>query len=101
MSQYVVHYDKRFYDQPEFFNPDRWNNINEKEFPRFAFFPFGGGPGRCIGEPFAMMEAVLLIATIASKWKLKLVPGFKVEPLPLITLRPKYGLKMVLERKKI
>ena len=99
MSQYVVHYDKRFYDQPHVFNPDRWNNIEEKEFPRYAFFPFGGGPRRCIGEPFAMMEAVLLIATIASKWKLKMVPGFKVEPQPLITLRPKNGLQMILERK--
>ena len=99
MSQYVVHYDERFYQQPEIFNPDRWNSLEDKEFHRFAFFPFGGGIRRCIGEPFAMMEAVLLIATIASKWKLKLAPNFKVEPKPLITLRPKYGLKMVLENK--
>ncbi|MGI9553583.1 MAG: cytochrome P450 [Thermodesulfobacteriota bacterium] len=99
MSQYVVHYDKRFYSEPEIFNPDRWDNLKEKELHRFAFFPFGGGTRRCIGEPFAMMEAVLLIATIASKWKLRLEPDFKVEAKPLITLRPKYGLKMVLERK--
>lgn len=99
MSQYVVHYDKRFYDKPEIFNPDRWNNLSGKEIHRFAFFPFGGGPRRCIGEPFAMMEAVLLIATIASKWRMRLAPNFKVEPQPLITLRPKNGLKMVLEKK--
>jgi len=99
MSQHVVHYDKRFYDQPETFNPDRWDILNDKEFHRFAFFPFGGGTRRCIGEPFAMMEAVLLIATIASRWKMSLAPGFKVEAKPLITLRPKNGLKMVLERK--
>ena len=99
MSQYVVHYDDRFYENPDLFDPDRWDNIDENEFPRFAYFPFGGGTRRCIGEPFAIMEAVLLIATIASKWKLKMALDFKVEALPLITLRPKNGLKMVLERK--
>ncbi|MEE9239496.1 MAG: cytochrome P450, partial [Thermodesulfobacteriota bacterium] len=64
-----------------------------------AYFPFGGGTRRCIGEPFAIMEAVLIIAVIASKWSLKLFPGFKVEAKPLITLRPKNGMKMVLERR--
>ncbi|MGI9533481.1 MAG: cytochrome P450, partial [Thermodesulfobacteriota bacterium] len=71
----------------------------DKELHRFAYFPFGGGTRRCIGEPFAMMEAVLLIATIASKWKLRLEPDFEVKAKPLITLRPKNGLRMVLERK--
>jgi len=99
MSQYVVHYDSRFFKDPEKFNPDRWDDPGIKSLPRFAYFPFGGGTRRCIGEPFAIMEAVLIIAVIASKWSLKLFPGFKVEAKPLITLRPKNGMKMVLERR--
>ena len=98
MSQNVVHYDPRFYEKPEKFNPDRWTG-SENNLPRFAYFPFGGGPRRCIGEPFAIMEAVLIIAVIASKWNLRLAPGFKVESKPLITLRPKHGLEMIPVRK--
>ena len=99
MSQFVVHYDPRFYDEPNRFNPDRWMDMEKEDFPRFAFFPFGGGIRRCIGEPFAMMEAVLLIAVIASRWRLKLKPGSRVVPNPLITLRPKYGLEMTVQKK--
>lgn len=98
MSQNVVHYDPRFYKDPEKFIPERWEN-SENSLHRFAYFPFGGGPRRCIGEPFALMEAVLIIAVIASKWKLNLDPGFRVEAQPLITLRPKNGLKMIPGRK--
>jgi len=99
MSQYVVHRDPRFYKEPDRFIPERWSNEETKDLPKFAYFPFGGGTRRCIGEPFAWMEGVILIATIASKWKMRLVPHQRVEPEPLITIRPKYGMNMILERR--
>ena len=99
ISQYVVHRDPRLYIEPERFIPERWESEETKNLPRFAYFPFGGGPRRCIGEPFAWMEGVIIIATIASKWKMRLVPHQKVEPEPLITIRPKDGLKVILERR--
>jgi cytochrome P450 len=97
LSQYVIHHDKRFYAEPEKFAPERWASEKTKSLPKMAYFPFGGGPRLCIGEQFAWMEGLLLIATIAQKWKLRLVPGHKVELQPLITLRPKYGMKMRIE----
>lgn len=97
MSQYVVHHDSRFFEYPYKFRPDRWDA--ESKLPRFAYFPFGGGPRRCIGEPFAYMEAVLIIAVISRKWKLELQPDFRVEMEPFITIRPKYGMKMVLKNR--
>lgn len=98
MSQYVVHRDVRFYPEPLKFDPDRWEDEKESLLPRFAYFPFGGGPRRCIGEPFAWMEGVILIAAIASKWRMSLVPGQRIVPDPLITIRPKYGIRMTVER---
>jgi len=99
MSQYVVHRDPRYYRDPERFIPERWSSEETKNLPRFAYFPFGGGTRRCIGEPFAWMEGVILIATIASKWKMRLVPRQKIVPQALITIRPKYGMNMILERR--
>jgi cytochrome P450 len=99
MSQYVVHRDPRFYKEPLKFDPDRWSAEFEDGLPKFAYFPFGGGPRRCIGEPFAWMEGVIIIATIVSKWKMRLVPNQKIEPLALITIRPKNGMKMILEKR--
>ncbi len=97
ISQYVVHRDPRLYREPERFIPERWESDETKDLPRFAYFPFGGGPRRCIGEAFAWMEGVIIIATIASKWKMRLVPHQKIVPDPLITIRPKYGMNMILE----
>lgn len=97
MSQYVVHRDSRFYPNPLEFDPDRWDK--ESDIPKFAYFPFGGGPRRCIGEPFAWMEGVISIATLASRWKMRLVPNQRIVPDPLITIRPKYGIKMIMERR--
>jgi cytochrome P450 len=99
MSQFVVHRDARFYPDPLIYEPDRWGAEEDASLPKFAYFPFGGGPRRCIGEPFAWMEGVLLIAAIASKWKMMLAPGHRVVPDPLITIRPKYGMRMVVERR--
>jgi cytochrome P450 len=94
MSPYIVQRDARLYAEPDRFNPDRWTPEFKASLPRFAYFPFGGGPRQCIGESFAWMELVLLVATIAQRWRLRLVPGHPVAPKPLVTLRTKYGLRM-------
>ena len=99
MSQFLVQRDARFFSEPEKFIPERWTPEFRRSLPRFAYFPFGGGPRVCVGEPFAWMEGVLVIATIAQKWRLKHVPGHKVELLPRLTLRPKYGMKMTVTRR--
>jgi cytochrome P450 len=96
MSQYVMHNNTRYYENPEQFNPDRWTEEFKTHLPRFSYFPFGGGIRGCIGEPFAWMEGVLIIATIAQKWTMRLVPGQRIRLDPAITLRPKYGMKMKL-----
>jgi cytochrome P450 len=99
MSPYVVHRDPRWFPEPDQFNPDRWSVPDER--PKFSYFPFGGGMRVCIGERFAWMEGVLLLATVAQKWRFKLVPGHPVETNALITLRAKHGMKMVAERRSL
>jgi cytochrome P450 len=95
MSPYVIHRDARFFAEPERFVPDRWTPEFKASLPKFAYFPFGGGARQCIGEQFAWMELVLLVATIGQRWKLALVPGHPVVPQPLVTLRANHGMKMV------
>ncbi|MEO8096205.1 MAG: cytochrome P450 [Acidobacteriota bacterium] len=95
MSPYVMHRDARWFPEPERFKPERWLTEDPAR-PKFAYFPFGGGARVCIGERFAWMEGVLLLAVIAQKWKLSLVPGHAVEIRPQITLRPKNGMRMTL-----
>jgi len=97
MSQYLIHRDPRFYKNPEVFDPDRWMPEVQRERPKFAYFPFGAGTRVCIGEQFAWMEAVLLLATIGQKWRLRLVPDHPVVMQPVITLRPKFGIKMQIQ----
>lgn len=97
MSQFVTHRDSRFFPDPLRFDPERFTPEAKTRRAKFAYFPFGAGFRQCIGESFAWMEGVLILATLAQKWKLKLVPGHKVEPEPLITLRPKYGMRMHVE----
>ena len=99
MSQWVTHRDPRYYEDPERFSPDRWLEEPRKGTPTFAYFPFGGGPRTCIGASFAMMEAVLVLATIAQKYQIRVAPDCPVEPKPTITLRPKHGIKVVLSRR--
>ena len=96
MNQWVMHRDPRYYDQPEQFNPDRWLDERAKAIPKFAYFPFGGGPRTCIGASFAAMEGALLLAMIAQKYQLRIAPDCAVEPLPTMTLRPKHGIRVVL-----
>ena len=97
--QYVTHRDPRFFTEPEEFKPERWTEDFVKQLPRYAYFPFGGGPRLCIGISFAMMETVLLLTTIAQKFRLQLAPGQTITPLPGITLRPGKGIKMILEKR--
>jgi cytochrome P450 len=95
VSPYVIQRDPRWFPDPERFDPERWTPEARDARPKFSYFPFGGGARVCIGERFAWMEGVLMIAVIAQKWKLRLAPDQRVEPLPLITLRTKYGMRMV------
>ena len=99
MSPYVLHRDPRFYPEPERFMPERWTPAFKQALPPFAYFPFGGGTRRCIGESFAWMELVLITAAIARRWRLRLVPGHPVVPQPVVTLRMKHGVRMTLERR--
>jgi cytochrome P450 len=99
MSQWVMHRDPRYFEQPERFNPDRWLDERVKGALKFAYFPFGGGPRTCIGAALATMEAVLVLAAIAQKYQIRVAPGCRVEPLPTITLRPRHGIKVVLTRR--
>ncbi|MEK6287387.1 MAG: cytochrome P450 [Acidobacteriota bacterium] len=99
MSQWVMHHDPRYYPEPFRFDPERWIPEAREARPKFSYFPFGGGPRVCIGEQFAWMEGALLIATIAQQWKMRLAPDQLVEPKAMITLRPKYGMRMVLSER--
>ncbi len=91
VSQYVIHRDARYFSEPLRFHPERWTPEFKATLPKYAYFPFGGGPRGCIGEGFAWMEMILTVATLAQQWKLELVPGHRVVPQPLVTLRPKHG----------
>jgi cytochrome P450 len=100
MSQYVTQRDARFWPDPDRFDPERWRPDAQGSRPKFAYYPFGGGPRVCIGEQFAWMEATLALATIARRWHLRLAPGHdEALPAPMITLRVKGGLPAVVERR--
>ena len=100
MSQWVMHRDPRYYEAPDTFAPERWTEGLAARLPRYAYFPFGGGPRLCIGQSFAKMEANLLLATIAQNFRLRLVSGQQIRPQPTITLRPRGGMKVVLARRQ-
>jgi cytochrome P450 len=97
MSPAVTQRDPRWFRDPHLFNPDRWEAGKEEERPKFAYFPFGGGPRTCIGEQFAWMELILLVTAISQRWIITLAPDAVVKMDPVITLRPKPGLWMSLE----
>lgn len=98
LSPWVTHRDARYYPAPERFDPLRWTPEAEAVRPRFAYYPFGGGPRQCIGEGFAWAEAVLLLATLAARWRLVSESGGRVVPRPSVTLRPREALLMRVER---
>ena len=97
MAQWVVHRDARWFDAPLEFRPERWENGLAKRLPRFAYFPFGGGPRQCIGNTFALMEASVVLATIGQKFRLSVLPGQEVRPMASITMRPRNGIRVRLE----
>jgi len=99
-AQWVIHRDVRWFDAPLEFRPDRWENGLAKQLPRFAYFPFGGGPRQCIGNTFALMEASVVLATIGQRFRFGLTAGHKVTPLASITLRPKNGIQVRLEARE-
>lgn len=98
LSQWVVQRDERWFEEPERFRPERWLDGLAKRLHRYAYFPFGGGPRVCIGNQFAQVEAVLLLATIARRFRLRLRPGAQVRAIPTMTLRPT-GMPMVVEKR--
>ncbi|HKQ53062.1 MAG TPA: cytochrome P450 [Pyrinomonadaceae bacterium] len=99
LSPYVTQRDERFFPAPARFDPERWTPAAREARPQFSYFPFGGGPRRCIGEGFAWMEAILLVASLARNWRMRLVPGHAVAPRAVITLRQKHGMLMTMHRK--
>jgi cytochrome P450 len=99
LSPYVTHRNPVFWDDPERFEPERFSTERSAERPEYAYFPFGGGPRGCVGNQFAMMEAQLVLATVAQRFRLRAVPGHVVEPDPILTLRPRSGIRVTLERR--
>jgi cytochrome P450 len=99
ISPFVTHRDPKYFPEPERFDPERWTPENRESRPQFAYVPFGGGPRRCIGEGFAWAETILVLATLASKWRPRLAAEARIEAKALITLRPKFGMPMRIERR--
>jgi cytochrome P450 len=95
MSQWVVHRDPRWFTEPEKFQPERWLGDLQNRLPKFAYFPFGGGPRLCVGNTFALMETTLVLATIAQRYRFTVLPGHPIEPVASFTLRPRYGIPAV------
>jgi cytochrome P450 len=99
-SQWIIHRDPRFFEDPQAFRPERWTDDFRKALPRFAYFPFGGGARSCIGENFAWAEMVLVLATIAGRWKLAMTPEASgIRPRPKISLGPDRPLRLRAERR--
>jgi cytochrome P450 len=99
LSPYVLHRHPAVWEHPERFDPARFTAEQSARRPRFAYFPFGGGPRSCIGQGLAMMELRLILAMVAQTYRLRLVPGHPVEPHPLVTLQPRHGVLMLLHKR--
>lgn len=98
LSPYVTQRHPNFWEKPEVFNPERFMPERVAARPRFAYFPFGGGPRVCVGRSFALLEAQLIVAAVAQQYRLHLVPGHPVEPYAMMTLQPRRGLLMTLHK---
>jgi cytochrome P450 len=96
-SQWVLHRLPDIWGDPEAFRPERWNPAHGQKVPHWAYFPFGVGPRTCIGMSLAQLEMRLVLATVLQRFVPSLAPGHPVEPLPLITLRLKHGLRVQME----
>jgi cytochrome P450 len=99
LSAYMTQRDPRYFPEPSRFDPGRWSTESRASRPQYSYFPFGGGPRRCIGESFAWTEVILVLATLANNWRMKLDQAWNVEPQALFTLRPRNGIRMTLERR--
>ncbi|MEZ4863575.1 MAG: cytochrome P450 [Caldilineaceae bacterium] len=99
MSQWIMHRDARYYPAPQRFDPERWTPAAMATRPKFSYFPFGGGSRLCIGEHFAWMEGVLLLATLAQSWEVQLVNDTPLALRPAITLRPQQGVPLIVRRR--
>jgi cytochrome P450 len=97
---YVLHRLPAYWEDPERFDPERFSPARSASRPKFVYLPFGAGPRQCIGNHFALLEAQVIIAVLARRFQLRLVPGHRVEAQPLISLRPRYGMAMTLERRE-
>src|SRR5262249_53986080 len=91
---YLIQRDERFFDAPEEFRPERFANDGEKRFPRMAYIPFGSGPRLCIGNAFALMAMQLTLAAVSQRFRLSLTADQKIAMDPLLTLRPRFGMRM-------
>jgi len=96
---WAIQRDARWFEAPDEFRPERWENDFQRTLHRYAYFPFGGGPRFCIGQSFAQMEAVLLLATLAQRFRVEVLPKPAPTPDPTVTLRPKHGLRVRLCRR--
>jgi cytochrome P450 len=96
IAPWVLHRHVKLWENPAAFDPERFSAERSAGRARFSYLPFGGGKRICIGAAFSLAEAVILLATLAQRYKLRLVPGHRVEPQGLITLRARYGMKMLL-----
>jgi cytochrome P450 len=101
MSPYTVQRDGRFFPEPDRFMPERWLEPPATPLPKFAYFPFGGGPRVCIGNHFAMMEIALVLATLLQQVELTVVPGFELKFSPVVTLRPAQGVPVLVRRRGV
>ncbi len=99
MFQWATQRDARFFDEPLAFKPDRWSPEFEARLPKYAYFPFGGGPRACIGASFAMMEIILVLATIGQKFRLELIADHPVEIYPAMSLRPRGGVRVAIRNR--
>jgi cytochrome P450 len=100
LSPWVVHRDAQWWPRPDRFEPQRWLTDPEPPRPRYAYFPFGGGPRQCIGNTFAEMEAILVLATLAQHWRVSPAAGAPpVIPRPQVTLRPRHGVVLTVHRR--
>lgn len=99
ISQYLMHHDARYFPEPSRFDPQRWTAEAKANRPQYSYFPFGGGPRGCLGEGLAWTQGVLLIATLAQRWRMHLVPSRPMKLLPRITLHPKEEIVLLLERR--
>lgn len=99
-SQYVSHHDARWFPNPTEFDPDRWTDEMRAALPKHAYFPFGAGVRNCVGESFARMEFAIVVATIARRWRIRVAPGHALAMWPRLTLRPRFGIPAVLERRR-